>query len=86
MKDWISVDIERPPGLDEDKYESTSEYVLIYDKNHGVLVGNLTWDHNFIHTPYELVWSEKGTGCGCCNEDLEITHWALLPEPPKEKK
>lgn len=81
---WISVKDERPLGLKEDDYESVSEDVLIYDKNLGILVGRLIWECRFHDNKYEIEWCEKQSGCGCCSQDLEVTHWMKVPEPPEE--
>lgn len=34
-------------------------------------------------SPYKSYWQENQTGCGCCSQRLQATHWMEAPEVPK---
>lgn len=67
---WISVKDIMPTSTKECPY-------LLIDSNNNIDIG---YFHIFKN-------KEKGefTSCGCCNSlDInDVTHWALLPNPPQ---
>jgi hypothetical protein len=86
VMEWISVK-DRLPLLiskleknEEEEDEMYSEDILIYDPEHGMFRGVYRKSNN------RYYWEEYSTGCGCCAQDLNVTHWRSLPKPPEEKE
>ena len=66
---WISV---------EDHIPGEMECVLVYDADHGVVMGKwFKWKKED-----EIEWTDYS----CCGFSLEkVTHWMYLPEKPDAK-
>lgn len=79
--EWISVEKELPK-INEDK---PSDDVLVIDNDKNMYVAYLRF---YCVTNYrkkeEYLWHERSTGCGCCSQDINVTHWMPLPNPPEE--
>jgi hypothetical protein len=83
--EWISVKDRLPDIKDKTKNSSVSEDVLTIDSDGLMFVAYLNYyGISEYRTKEECSWSEQSTGCGCCSEALDITHWMSLPQPPKE--
>lgn len=73
---WNSVE-DRLPELKGVKDNKKSTDCLVKTKDKGYFVARLCW-WGFIED--KVKWQAKYTGCGCCEEFLDVTHWAYLPK------
>ncbi len=82
MSEWIKCS-ERIPEIEYKN--NTSKDVLIIDSDGPIYVAYLTY-YPLIgyRLKEEYLYTERSTGCGCCSERLNPTHWMPLPKPPKE--
>ena len=72
---WISVSKKLP-----ETKGMTSDYVLINEKDIGIMIGYLSLIGG------EIYWILKGDRGPVSNYKLKITHWMPLPEEPKIKR
>ncbi len=81
MIEWISIKKDLPKINEHNE----SEDVLVSTDRYGILVAHLNFYQKGGHRKEDAYsWTEKCTGCGCCSEGVNPTHWAYLPESPKE--
>lgn len=74
--DWISVKDSLPPLTPNEAgvLRLPSDDCLVYTEHHDILTAAYTVSGE---------WVERhGTSCGCCAEDIEVTHWQPLPRAP----
>lgn len=86
MSEWIDVKKEKPPRVVKDNKDESNYvlyYVLVVDEQGDMYVANMTHypisDHR---KKEEYFWAENTTGCGCCLQNLAVTHWMPLPLAP----
>jgi hypothetical protein len=81
---WIDVE-NNLPDLEHKTICSQSEDVLVLDYDGTMYVAYLTFYPCVGYSKIEcLSWSNRSTGCGCCERDLNPTHWMSLPKSPKD--
>lgn len=79
---WISVKDENPE-INEKTLNSSD--VLVFDSSGTQYVGYLIfYPIAGYRKKEEYKWSDRSTGCGCCSENLDVTHWMPLPESPEK--
>lgn len=79
---WISAEKRTPEISNSD----ISDIVLTFSC-HGFLLARFTRTTRYIEGERTIIneWDEISTGCGCCMVDnLKVTYWMPLPEPPLE--
>jgi len=78
--EWIRVKDKLPELYKNDE----SDNVLVFTDDHGVLVASMNfYPKGGYRKEDSYTWSEHATGCGCCGEYIEPTHWMRLPNPPE---
>lgn len=85
MSDWISVEDRLPKIKDKLLHSSESEDVLALNCDGNMYVANLNfYAAGGYRKEDEYSWSDKSTGCGCCSEGIQPSHWMSLPKPPEQ--
>jgi hypothetical protein len=85
MTEWISVKDRLPEIRDKTRSSSESQKVLILDSCGDMYVGYLNFYGISGNRKEECYsWYENSTGCGCCSENINATHWMSLPKPPED--
>jgi hypothetical protein len=80
---WISVN-DRLPDIKDISINSESEDVLVLSSDGNMYVAYLNfYPISGYRTEEQYSWSDRSTGCGCCSESIDVTHWIPLPPPPK---
>jgi len=76
---WINVK-DSLPELSEKTDES--EDVLVYDSGCYHIAYLCLYPKSGYRLKDVYKWIERSSGCGCCSEGINPTHWMDLPKPP----
>lgn len=85
---WQSAKDNPPPFIEIDErpefVNNYSDWVLVTSgENKNTYIARYNYFHSFKYGNTVCAWEHNETGCGCCSDFRDPTHWMFIPELPK---